>query len=112
MATVLDIYSERSHLLAVLARIYPSHAYEPTDAEEGFSHAVCIHFPWGQGSWHLSDGDFEMLFMPWIEIATGDYDGHTTEQKYQSMRWAAMSWESWAFPNYPPVLPDEALVPA
>jgi hypothetical protein len=62
----MSVYTERAHLVAVLARIYPSHGYQPTDAEEGYQYAVCIHFPWGQGAWHIADNDFRNLFASWL----------------------------------------------
>jgi hypothetical protein len=100
-----DCYTERAHLLAVLSRIYPAHLFVPSDKEEGFSYALCIHFPWGQGTWHLDDADTFGLFQPLLPAKPSDYDGHTTTQKYTAMARAVHEWEPWEFPDYPPVLP-------
>jgi hypothetical protein len=82
---VMDIYTERAHLVAVLGRIYPSHLFMPSDAEPGYVWAICIHFPWGQGTWHLADDDARTLFHDFL-ILDSDWDGHTSEQKYEAMR--------------------------
>lgn len=83
----MDCYSERSHLLALLSAHYPAHAYMPDDADPGFTWVVCLHFPWGQASWHIADDDMRMLFSD-IKTTDSDYDGHTTEDKYARMRGA------------------------
>jgi hypothetical protein len=88
----MDCYTERAHLLALLGRIYPSHLYMPSDAEPGFVWAVCIHFPWGQASWHIADNDARTLFYDFSTIGS-DYDGHTSEEKYEAIRRAIRSGE-------------------
>jgi hypothetical protein len=87
---LMSIYTERAHLVALLARIYPSHAYFPDDADPNFACAVCIHFPWGQATYHIQDDDFRVLFRPWVLFVKSDYDGHTTDQKYSAMRQAIL----------------------
>jgi hypothetical protein len=94
---LMSVYTERAHLVAVLARIYPSHGYQPTDAEEGYQYAVCIHFPWGQGAWHIADNDFRNLFASWLLHTKDDYDGHTTIGKYGNMRQAVLDNDVQAF---------------
>lgn len=81
----ITVYSERSHLIALLSRLFSAHAYEASDKEPGFTYVVCIHFPWGQASWHVSDEDFALLFGH-LAVTESDWDGHTTEAKYEAMR--------------------------
>lgn len=90
---LMSVYTERAHLIALLARIYPSHGYVPDDAELGYSVAVCIHFPWGQATYHIADDDFAELFAPWLQNGPVDYDGHTTNHKYRAMQTAILDGE-------------------
>lgn len=83
----MTCYQERAHLLALLAAIYPSHGYVPDDAEPGFTQVLCIHFPWGQATWHIADSDRHLFTH--VELTTSDYDGHTTAEKYEAMQVAA-----------------------
>ncbi len=92
-AGLMSVYTERAHLVALLARIYRSHAYMASDAEPGFTYAICIHFPWGQASWHVADDDFRGVFNH-IEVTPSDYDGHTTAAKYEAMRKAIADHET------------------
>lgn len=90
---LMSIYTERAHLLGLLSRLYPSHLYFPDDPEPGFTYGVCIHFPWGQATWHLADEDARHLFLPWCLYRESDYDGHTTESKYAAIQDAiAVGW--------------------
>lgn len=94
---LMSTYTERAHLVALLARIYPSHGYAPDDAEEDYQHAVCIHFPWGQASYHIQDGDYRNLFAAWLPMLPSDYDGHTVITKYGDMRRAVLDNDVQAF---------------
>lgn len=80
----MDCYTERAHLLALLSVIYPAHGYRPDDAEPGFETILCIHFPWGQASWHIADDD-RRLFAH-VPLTANDWDGHTTDEKYAAMQ--------------------------
>lgn len=78
-------YLERNKLVALLASLYPSGIKRT--AIEGWSAdwhgCVYIDFPWGQASWHYHDshaGLFEHL-PPYA----GEWDGHTTEAKYDAI---------------------------
>jgi hypothetical protein len=78
-------YLERNKLVALLASLYPSGIKRT--AIEGWSAdwhgCVYIDFPWGQASWHYHDshaGLFEHL-PPYA----GEWDGHTTEEKYAAI---------------------------
>jgi hypothetical protein len=80
----MDIYSERAILVALLTRTYDAHLAIPSDAEPGFTYVCCIHFPWGQATWHIADDDAVKWFQH-LPIRDNDWDGHTTIDKYARM---------------------------
>lgn len=94
---LVSIYTERAHLVALLARIYPSHGFIPDDAENGYEYAVCLHFPWGQATYHIADQDFMALFAGWLLMTKSDYDGHSTSAKYRAMQEAIRENDVQAF---------------
>lgn len=78
-------YLERNKLVALLASLFPSGIAKT--AIEGWDEAwhgcVYIDFPWGQASWHYHDSQahlFDHLPPYW-----GQWDGHTTEEKYAAI---------------------------
>ncbi len=78
-------YKERNILVALLARLYPS-GIKKTDIEgwdEAWHNCVYIDLPCGQASWHYHDNDAWMFahLPPYL----GEYDGHTTEEKYSKI---------------------------
>lgn len=85
-AAVNGAYDERNHLVAMLARMFPSGlrrtAIENWDPE--WHNCVYIEFPWGQASWHFHDRD-AYLFEGLSEYHR-QWDGHTTPEKYEAIR--------------------------
>ena len=81
----MNVYTERTLLLALLACHYPAHVCPATDPEPGFEHIVCIHISGRQHAWHVSDEDME--FMMHLPRRDSHYDGHSTDDKYDSI-WA------------------------
>lgn len=80
----MDIYRERAHLVALLTSLYPScGAYN--DPENPDWLVVYVETPAGQMSWHISPDD-EDLFKSLRRCETYEWDGHTTEAKYQRMQ--------------------------
>lgn len=79
-------YNERNHLVAVLAQRWPS-GLKKTAIEgwdECWHNCVYIDLPWGQASWHFHDRDAHLFAgLPPYE---GEWDGHTTEEKYAAIR--------------------------
>jgi hypothetical protein len=79
-------YRERNQLVALLARIYPSGTKRT--AIEGWEPCwhgcVYIDSPAGQLSWHYHDSETH-LFADLPPYA-GEWDGHTTEQKYDRVQ--------------------------
>lgn len=82
-------YEERNHLVALLAAIFPS-GRKATDIpgwNPEWHNAVYIQFPWGQASWHYHDSQAHLFaHLPDFE---GEWDGHTTEAKYEAIRKAS-----------------------
>jgi hypothetical protein len=94
-------YLERNKLVSLLAAIFPSGIKRT--AIEGWSDdwhgCVYINFPWGQASWHYHDSQAYLFeHLPPYE---GDWDGHTTEEKYDSIvHWTRNNphgspWNAW-----------------
>lgn len=84
-------YLERNKLVALLAAIFPSGIKRT--AIEGWSDdwhgCVYIDFPWGQASWHYHDSQAALFdFLP---PYTGDWNGHTTDEKYDALVLASRS---------------------
>jgi hypothetical protein len=79
-------YAERNRLVAYLARQFPSGiartAIEGWEPE--WHGCVYIDTPAGQLSWHYHDREAH-LFADLPPYA-GEWDGHTTEQKYERLR--------------------------
>ena len=80
-----EAYTERNRLVALLASIFPSRvdktAIEGWDPE--WHNCVYVDFPWGQASWHFHDGDARLF--EHLQEAPAQWDGHTTEQKYEAI---------------------------
>lgn len=81
------VYRERAHLVAHLAGLYPS-VIAFSDPEEPEWPVVYVDTPAGQCSWHLSLADLD-LFGHVEQVPADDpraqWDGHTTEEKYQRL---------------------------
>lgn len=78
-------YTERAHLVALLAALYPSHiGYNDPSSPEWA--VVTIEAPTGQMSWHIGTHDMP-LFQHVLKTTHQHqlWDGHTTEEKYRRM---------------------------
>lgn len=80
----MDIYRERAHLVALLTSLYPS-CGSYNDPENPDWLVVYVETPSGQMSWHIHPDD-EDLFPNLQRCATYEWDGHTTETKYERMK--------------------------
>ncbi len=76
-------YKERNILVRLLASLYSSGikktAIEGWDEE--WHNCVYIDFPNGQASWHYHDSEAALFAN--LPPYHGEYDGHTTEEKYE-----------------------------
>lgn len=75
-----SVYRERSHLVALLASMYPS-TIGYHDPQEPDWAVVTVWLPTGQVSWHVAPDDMD-LFGHVRQTDVSDWDGHTTEEKY------------------------------
>lgn len=82
-------YLERNRLVALLAGLFPSGTKRT--AIEGWSEdwhgCVYIDFPWGQASWHYHDSQSDLFAH--LPSYDGEWDGHSTEEKYRALTLAA-----------------------
>jgi len=82
------VYRERNELVALLSKIYPSHLSRHTKEEnvdKDYQWMICIHFPTGQGRWHLRKREREATrHLKWKQKCK--WDGHSTEEKYERIR--------------------------
>jgi len=57
---------------------------QSSDFEPGWQNCVMIDLPTGQISWHIKDSEEDWFSEDRMMRAyTGEWDGHTTEEKYQ-----------------------------
>jgi hypothetical protein len=97
MPTTLDkAYTERSQLVALLARLYPAgiRRTEIAGWDPEWEGCVYIELPTGQVSWHYHDR--EAYLFEGLPAYTKPWDGHTTEQKYERierLRKGKRAWE-------------------
>ncbi|MFE2311638.1 hypothetical protein ACFXC8_00305 [Streptomyces sp. NPDC059441] len=79
-------YRERAHLVALLASLYPSVIAPALDLDEPGWWIAYLTIGGRQASWHISPRDAG-LFAHVERVEPDDrraqWDGHTTEQKYQ-----------------------------
>ena len=85
-------YSERNQLVALLAALDPAGtkrtAIEGWDPE--WHNCVYVDLPTGQASWHYHDSEAHLFAH--LPAYPGEWDGHTTTEKYQRiarLRWLA-----------------------
>lgn len=81
-------YLERNLLVAFLSKLFPSHlAKHPesdTEWDDDWCTIVFIDAPTGQLSWHIHDSEIGLFdHLEWEE---NNWDGHTTEEKYERIR--------------------------
>ena len=85
-----NAYSERNKLLALVCKMAVAmdydvqlwrHSAEDKTWENDWRNIVAIHLPTGQCTWHIHDSELHMF--DWLPRGEENWDGHTTEEKYQ-----------------------------
>lgn len=85
-------YHERNQLVACLSKLFPAHLSRHPDSdsswEDDWRWIVCIHPPGDlntpkQMSWHIHDSEKDLF--KHLALEANDWDGHTTEEKYQRL---------------------------
>ena len=82
-------YTERNRLVAFLSNIYPSGVKKTAIPgwDEAWHNCVYIDLPVGQASWHYHNDETHLFaHLPPYE---SEWDGHTTEEKYERISLAA-----------------------
>ena len=84
-------YTERNRLVALLATMFPSGTKKTAIPgwDEAWHGCVYIDLPNGQASWHYHDSEAHLFAH--LPPYQGDWDGHSTEEKYS--RIAALAGE-------------------
>ena len=87
---VNNAYTERNRLVALLASIYPSGMKATTIPgwDEEWHNCVYFDLPTGQASWHVHINDVHLF--QHIGVYESEWDGHTTEEKYERVVRAAL----------------------
>ena len=85
----MTLLQERTYLVLLLTKIYPSylsrHTLGETDSDMWW--VVYVDHPCGQLSWHIKDEDFHLFSR--LGYIRDYWDGHTTENKYERIKeWA------------------------
>jgi hypothetical protein len=78
-----EAYTERNRLVALLASLFPS-GVKKTDIpgwDAAWHGCVYIDLPHGQASWHFHDDEAHLFAH--LPPYKGEWDGHTTEEKYE-----------------------------
>ena len=82
-----NAYAERNKCVALLAALSQAVGYkvgiknhQGDDWEDDWRNVLFIDLPTGQVSWHLHKSEIPLFSM--IGPYNGEYDGHTTEEKY------------------------------
>ena len=83
------VYTERNRLVAFLASIYPSGVKKTAIPgwDEAWHNCVYIDFPIGQASWHYHNDEAHLFAQ--LPPYESEWDGHTTEEKYERLSLAA-----------------------
>lgn len=80
-------YWERNQLVRFLSTQYPSYLMRHPDSDEKWENdwrwIVCINTVVGQMTWHIHDSELDNF--KHLEIKENDWDGHSTEEKYQRL---------------------------
>jgi hypothetical protein len=78
-------YTERNRLVAFLASIHPSGVKKTAIPgwDEAWHGCVYIDLPTGQASWHFHDSEAHLFAH--LPPYDGEWDGHTTEEKYERL---------------------------
>ena len=90
-------YLERNKLVVLLAHIIinsgrkAGRGYD-TEAEEGWQNVILIDLPTGQISFHVADRDMEASGADQLPIYSGDWDGHTSVEKWERLDKYVMSY--------------------
>ena len=84
------VLNERQMLISLLSRLWPSHLSEAQRPNAIAQSVVCIHSPAGQLAWLVSDE--ELPLFDHLERTAGDWDGHTSADRYARLDVLINDW--------------------
>lgn len=86
-------YEERAKLVAFLAAVYPAELAE-AESDSGAWWLVFVSTPAGQMSWHIHEDDLDLFehLHDKPQTSLSNWDGHTTEQKYERLADLTARW--------------------
>ena len=84
------VYNERNRLVALMARLFPSGLKKTAIPgwDEAWHGCVYIDLPTGQASWHFHDREAHLF--DGLPPYSGEWDGHSTDEKYERIARAAL----------------------
>lgn len=85
MVDALTLYAERNALAVAFAWTMNARGHKVgvlIDPDEPDWPVLMVDTPEGQVSWHMTRQEIP----DWVPIYDGEWDGHTTEEKYRRMR--------------------------
>lgn len=84
-------YEERNRVVALLASVFPSGVRKTAIPgwEPEWHDCVYIDLPTGQASWHYHDSQAHLFAH--LPPYRGEWDGHTTDVKYERVARAALA---------------------
>ncbi len=84
-------YEERNRVVALLASVFPSGVRKTAIPgwEPEWHDCVYIDLPTGQASWHYHDS--QAYLFAHLPPYRGEWDGHTTDVKYERVARAALA---------------------
>jgi hypothetical protein len=85
-----EAYAERNCLVAYIASLFPSGTKRTTIPgwDEVWNGCVYIDLPTGQASWHYHDREAHLFSH--LPAYSGEWDGHSTADKYDRIARAAL----------------------
>jgi hypothetical protein len=84
-AELRNVYRERAHLVAYLAAVHPSSISHSDPATPEWP-VVTVETEHGQMSWHIAPDDVDLFDPIDPETPAFPWDGHSTDEKYQRLR--------------------------
>lgn len=83
-----SVYAERNKCVALIARMALAlgleaglKEHEGENWDDDWRNIVFIDLPSGQVSWHIHDSELPLFWF--LSEYKGEWDGHTTEEKYR-----------------------------